>query len=256
MARRYNWQDKREPQAACSGAKVHGIVRAINNLKQKQINMAKQKFDFHELLHLFVEPEHHEHLLYTYRVVEPSGAMCNLHVKADLSPLMEDHADGPCYMKFTWWGKQAGGFHVPNDRGADEGRWAYVLRGHADPAFVEKYVQVEQDLLDIQCRFSLVERVFRNLNKREVCATLPQIRYVWPAITVLLAKAGYKDDAASLAEPSLRAGDKVNVPDWLGKLLKETNDTVARALMLDDVSMPRSTSPRATICTIRFVRTN
>ena len=99
-------------------------------------------------------------------------------------------------------------------------------------------MQVEQDLVDIQCRFALVERVFRNLNNRSVCATLPQMRYCWPAIMVLLARAGYTEDAASLAEPSLKAGDKVNMPDWLGKLLKETNDTVARALMLDDAPLP------------------
>ena len=112
MARR-SWSDKREPQAACSGAKVSGIIRAINNLKNRQIRMAKQQFDFHELLHLFVEPEHHEHLLYTYRVIEPSGAMCNLHIKADVPPHLELHSAGQCHMKFTWWGKQEGGFHVP-----------------------------------------------------------------------------------------------------------------------------------------------
>jgi hypothetical protein len=237
MARR-SWQDKREPQAACSGSKVASIVRAIGALQTKQVRLAKQKFELGELMHLFVEPEHHEHLTYTYRLVEPTGAMCNLHVKADVPPHLEQHASGPCFMKFTWWGKQDGGFHVPHDRGAEEGKWAYVLRQHAQADFVEKYVQVEQDLLDIQCRFALVERVFRNLNSRNVCATLPQMRYVWPCITVLLAKAGFHEDAKAVAEPSLRAGDKTNVPDWLSKLLKETNDTVVRSLMLDDVPMP------------------
>lgn len=232
--------DKRAPQVACSGSKVRGIERAINAMRDKQVVMAKQSFTVEELMHLFVDPKHHEHLVYTYALTEPTGRMTKLHVRVDLPAEMIPFTDRPddCFFRFKWHGSEhKPGFHTPHKEGAEDD-YPAQLQPTAPPQYVEKYRQVERDLLDIQFRFAMVYKVFRGLNEPKHCKTLPQIRYVWPCIQILLKKAGYSEDAKALAEPSLRAGEKVALPPKLSSLLKDTNDTIVRAMMLDDVPTP------------------
>jgi len=234
------FNQRREPQPALSGSKMGGVLRAARSMRDKQLALAMQEFSMTELMNLFVEPRHYEHLRYAYDLVEPSGLTSNLYVRADMPPHIEAHAvnSNNCYFKFTWWGKLEGGFHVPEAKGSDQHKWAERQVATCDPALMEKFREVERDMLDIQCRFALVERVVRNLNERTACKSLPQMRYVWPALPILLTKAGYSEDAKSIAEPSLRAGEKVVLENWLVALLKETSDTIVRGTMLDDVPMP------------------
>ena len=238
-----NMVTTREPQAALSGSKRHSIIQHVNQLRVKQVRLASQPFTLDELMDLFVDESHHRELRYVYDLIEPSGITNHLWVAARVPIHLAQHQTNPACMHFNWWGKQPSGFYVPNREGSEEKYAVGVLRKQADPALVERYDQVEQDLLDIHSRFDMCERVINSLNDTSVCRTLPQMRYVWPAIVILLKKAGYEDDAASVAQPSARAGDKSNVPEWLGALLKETNDTIVRATMLDDVEMPEGNLP-------------
>ena len=234
----------REFASPCSSGKASSVIRAIQRMRDKQVNLAKQPFTLPELMEMFIKPEHREHLMYAYKHVEPSGITSTLYVKVDVPPehaqYLTRHRDNDgCFMKFSWYGRQEDGFYVPEQEGSEE-RWAITSRysGTASPELLAKYDQVVSDLIDIQSRFALCERVFRNLNNPEYCKTLPQMRYVWPAIQILLKRAGFNEDAKAIAEASARAGDKVSIPPWLGNLLKETNDTIVRALMLDDMQDP------------------
>lgn len=233
-------QTKREPQLALNTTKLHACIRVVRQMEDKQVALAKQPFTLPELMELFVDKEHHAALRYVYDLIEPSGLTNNLYVATHMDPSVAQHATKNAAMKFNWWGKKAGGFYVPHKAGTAEDKPADLLKDQADPMLVERYMQVEAELLDIQCRFALCTHVLKTLNKFEVCKTLPQIRYVWPCITVLLSKASYDDDAKSLREPSIRAGDKANVPADIVKVLKETNDSIVRSLMLDDTPAPKA----------------
>ena len=237
--------NKRGPQLALNDSKLHGLVRIISMMRDKQVAMAKQDFTLPDLMNLFVEQKHHAHLRYVYDLIEPTGNSNSLHVRATMQPGEAQHSTGHAHFEFNWWGKQEAGFYVPHGTGGSNDKPAHLLEEQAEPALVERFRQVETDLLDIQCRFALAERVLRWLNAHSVCKTLPQIRYYWPCVVVLLSKAGYKQDALDIAEPSIRAGDAANIPYDLGRLLKETNDSIVRALMLDDVEPPKHKRPVA-----------
>ena len=197
--------NKRGPQLALNDSKLHGLVRIIHQMRDKQVAMAKQDFTLPDLMNLFVEQKHHAHLRYVYDLIEPTGNSNTLLVRATMQPGEAQHALGHSHFKFDWWGKHEAGFYVPSKMGGSNDKPAHLLEEQAEPALVERFRQVETDLLDIQCRFALAERVLRWLNAHSVCKTLPQIRYYWPCVVVLLSKAGYKQDALWTL-PSLPSG--------------------------------------------------
>jgi hypothetical protein len=238
----------REPQPAFTRYKANNIQNAIRQMEYTQIALAKQPFELSELMQLFVDKKHHEHLTYTYDLVEPRAGTTQLYISVDMPVAMQQHVSTDnrretAHMKFNWYGKLPGGFYVPYSEGADEDRPTRIMREQADPALVERYVQVEQDMLDIHCRFALCQEVFSRLNRHGVCNTPPQMRYVWPCIVTLMQRGNLADEAKELAEPSMRAGDKANVPADIAKYLKETNDTITRALFLEGVDRPEVDLP-------------
>ena len=79
--------------------------------------------------------------------------------------------------------------------------------------------------------------VFGNLNQNGWCNTPQQMRFVWPAIRHLVAKAGLKELAGQLTESSARAGDRARVPPAIHEFLVPTVNIVNRTLLMGDVDL-------------------
>lgn len=227
---------KRPPPVALNGSKKRQVYAAITQLEEQQRRLATINLTGPELMELFVDPNHHEPLRRAYQICEPTGNSYELYTEIVTAPV---HGSQRVWMKWQWnGGANPDGFYVPYAMGSDDDRHANLLEGIARPGLVERYKQMRDDLIDLHFRFAQVKYVLNKLNDSNVCSTLPQMRYVWPAIVPLLRKGGFKEDADAIATASPRAGDGARVPGHLQVLLKGTSDTVSRAFMLEGHTLP------------------
>jgi hypothetical protein len=218
---------------AFSHKKAQGIRSAIEKMETQQIKFAKQPFEPSELLELFIYPPYRKTLVDAYKLCEPSGATMDMYISVPLPIAMASPSKPRVH--FQWHHHNCkDGFYVPFKVGSHRDKPAFV-RDDAPEHLKERFNQVCEDMIDIHWRFSQCLSVFYQLNKTKVCKTPAQMRYVWPCIYTLLKKAGFDDEADMVSEPSARAGDAVTVPNELAPLLKPTNDTILRALLLDDM---------------------
>jgi len=132
-------------------------------------------------------------------------------------------------------------FLVPNDAGASEDKAVREVQPDVPAETGAKFARMFKDVVEVSYRFGLVAWVFNQLNRSDVCKTPQQMRYAWPCIVPLMAKAGYREDAAALAEPSARAGEKLVIPPHVHKHLKTSNDIVARAGFIEADQLPKDT---------------
>jgi len=239
---------EKAPPVAFPGSRrndqVWAIRRVITQLEMKQIKLSLQPFDAEELKLLFVEPCWRQTLTDAYSLVEPAGTTQELHVNIDRplytsDPNVTPHA--PIRLTFTWHHHDCGNcFYVPHKAGASSST-AVRPRDDAPRELLEKFDQVCTDLIDVHWRFSQVAKVFTLLNNTNVCRTPAQMRYVWPCIYTL-ANLAKLEVAESIASPSALAGKNVVVPSDVLQMLQPTNDTIARAMFLNDVE-PSTTIP-------------
>ena len=211
------------------------IKRAIINLERKQVQLSMQDFTSLDLLLLFVEPEHRETLVKSYALVEPAGTTQELNVVVARPDYAFEPNGGRLRMTFVWHYLNCDHcFYVPHKAGASA-ETAVRVRDDAPADLRDRFAQVCNDLIDVHWRFAQVLKVFDRLNKPGVCTTPAQMRYVWPCIHTLCRLAGMSELANQISTPSVRAGDKVRVPNEVMPLLHPTNDTIARAMFLEGV---------------------
>lgn len=216
--------------------KEYKVTQIIEAMEKQQLELATQPFRPDDLLVLFVDPAVHDVLKQAWKLVEPSGSSQELWTICD-KPAKTMGAGGSAvaHLKFSWhYFQNADAFYVPKRAGAEK-TTAVRFREDAPRHLVERFMQVATDYIDITWRFSLVLQTFKALNDPKVCTTLAQMRYVWPCIYTLMAKAGYPEEAALVEEASARAGDTVRVPFAMVPDLKPTHDTIMRALLLEDM---------------------
>ena len=212
--------------------KVHDALTAMEN---KQLRLAQYPFKASDLLALFVDPEHHEALTKAYDLCEPSGHTQHLWVGREIA---REYGGGAAYFRFMWHAINAAhAFYVPYRAGASKD-FPAVVRTEAPDDLVHHWDQTADDMVGIKYRFSRVHKALSQLNRPDVCSTLPQLRYHWPCIVPLLRKAGFDAHADSVAEPNMRAGGIANISPATGALAAETNQTVAAHQLIDDIPTP------------------
>lgn len=241
MARRVFNPKPKELPVAFTPKKSNLIRREIEAMETKQVKLAKQDFSALDLLDLFINPGYHDILRQAWDLVEPAGTTQELwalvdkpgHTLDSTAPVGQRNPF--CHLRFSWHRSNLErGFYVPYLTGSRKDK-AVRFRPDADRDRIERFMQVATDLCDIHWRFSLCLSTFDALNKPGVCGTPAQMRYVWPCLFTLVTRALGEEEAIEIAEPSARAGDQVNLWGDLVQKVKPTNDTLMRALLLDDV---------------------
>jgi hypothetical protein len=211
------------------------IREVVRDMRSKQIELTKEEFTAEELLDLFVHPDHQELMRQSYALVEPSGNMVDLYTH---HPVADEYGKSSGYVRFRWHHRTLNdGFYVPHKKGAEE-RYKVTVNGNAKPENIAKFSRVWDGLMDVEWRFAMVERVFASLNG--LLTTPGQMFYVWPCIMPLLRKAGMAEEAAKLER--LTRAPVVALPDGVRSMLKETNDIVSAAFMLEDIAKPNNNS--------------
>jgi hypothetical protein len=115
--------------------------------------------------------------------------------------------------------------------------WKHELQPDVTPELMEKWDHACQQLSQISYEWGMVNHVFTSLNVNGWCNTPQQMRFVWPAIRHLCAKAGMKDLAGQLTESSARAGDRARVPLAIHEFLVPTVNIVNRTLLMGEIDL-------------------
>jgi len=226
------------PPRAFNSKLAQRVTQAVVSMEARQMKLLKEQFTGSDLLKLFVDPEHHYTLTMAYQLCEPSGHTQELFVKCEVP---RELGGGVSHIRFHWYGGDTpNAFYVPYLAGAMPDHGATV-RPEASEDLRQRFEQVSQDMIQASFNFATVLRVFRRLNRSQVCRTQAQMRYHWPCIVALMSKAGMDTD--HIAEPSTRAGDMVVIPRDVVPLLQFSNNVIARYALTADIPVPEAKLP-------------
>ena len=221
----------KEKEQAFKSNVSQGVIRAIHHFAQMQYKLYKHDFQPSELLRLFVAPERRELLHDSYEIAAPRGFISELYVQL---PVDTSYGVPHVDLRFQWSSRDVpDAFLVPNDMGASVIRPVPGLQPDCPDELRKLFMRTFNDMVDIAFKFGQCVWVYEQLNNPNVCRTPAQLRYYWPAILPLLRKAGYHIMAQPIAEPNARAGASVNLPHDVAAVLKETNETLARAHFIE-----------------------
>lgn len=218
-------------------AKIHDAIR---EMEAHQKLLAHQSFSASDLLQLFVDPQHHNVLMQAYELCEPSGQTQELYVRCEV-PL--EWGGGVAHVRFRWHAINVPhAFYVPHKGGMSTNYPARMQDG-APQELRDRFEQVSMDLMQVARNFALVQNTLTKLNKVGVCETPAQMRYHWPCIVTLLRRASgsYASLADNIENASMRAGDQANIPVAMRGPVKETNEIIARHMLLLDIPTPEKT---------------
>ena len=228
--RRSSWGDPDLPRAfmGYSETKIQGAIRT---LAKEQRHMACRHITVEDLRQLFV-PAPYRHSLKEAFGVAAIQHLDN-HLEVNMVP-WEDHKlgfDQKLTAVFTWDHDECpGGFFPLRDR-------KHELQPDVSNEVREKWEYVQQLLGQINYEWGMVYHVFTTLNTNGYCNTPQQMRYVWPAIRHLVAKAGMGELAGQLVESSARAGDRARVPTQIADFMVPTVNIVNRTLLMEPVNL-------------------
>ena len=217
------------PPRAFMGHTENQLRLAIKKLAQEQRFMACRHMTVEDLRQLFV-PEQLRHSLKEAFTVAAQDYLDQAIETRVTTPYK--YADPSSFLVATLlWDRN----ECPEGFFALRGR-THELQPDVPPELLDKWSYVEQELARISYEWGLVSHVFDCLNNNGWCNTPQKMRFVWPVIRHLCAKAGLKELAGQLAESSARAGDRARVPPAIHEFLVPTVNIVNRTLLMDAVS--------------------
>ena len=230
MARR-NKYDAPPPPRAFMGSNESQVQKAIRLLAREQHHMATRHITVEDLRQLFIP----EHLRHSLKEAFQHGAISHLDQSLEVTMLpWEDHVlvEGQQLRATFIWDHNdcPDGFFPLRER-------KHELQPDVTPELREKWEYVQQLVGQISYEWGMVYYVFTELNTNGYCNTPQQMRFVWPAIRHLCAKAGLKELAAQLSESSARAGDRARVPALITDFMVPSVNVVNRTLLMDDVNL-------------------
>jgi hypothetical protein len=220
---------------AFSGAQTASIGQAIAGLANAQFNRALQPITADTLLRLFVPADLRDLVSRCYRVAAPKGTVFDLYAGYQL-PF--ERGGNTAVFRFKWdWGRTHDAFLPVHGAGQSSSQPYVDYEADAPAEMVQQYEATLKLLCDISYRFGMVRFVFQQLNA--VNKTPAQMRFVWPAILMLLRKGGYGELANEIEPASIRAGDRARVPEVIADYLKPAGDMVARAGLIEMTARPQ-----------------
>jgi hypothetical protein len=220
------------PPRAFSGSAEANVRAAIVRAAAEQRWMITRDIEMHEILQLYIKPEHRDPLKLAFNEVEFNSIDQSLQVQVPIPlGLNPTPNQKPCVVyEWDWNTSKPDGFFVP--------KYAVncTFQPDAPEELMEKHASINARLQKVSYDFGLVRHVFEGLNKNGFCNTPQQMRFVWPAIRHLVDRFD-KKLGNSLVDASARAGDKARVPPDLVEYMVPTVNTMARSLLLTDVNM-------------------
>ena len=218
------------PPRAFMGHNEHQLRLAIKLLAREQRHMACRHLTVEDFRQLFI-PEYLRHSLKEAFVAAAPDHLDNYIDVRVASPYAYADPNQHLVATLVWDNKEA-----PDGFFALRGR-THELQPDVTSELSDKWTYVEHELSRISYEWGLVNTVFGSLNVNGWCNTPQQMRFVWPAIRHLCAKAGLKELASQLVESSARAGDRARVPPAIHEFLVPTVNIVNRTLLMDDVNL-------------------
>ena len=244
MAKRFYGKEPTPPRAFM-GHNEHQVFLAIKLLAREQRFMAVRHLTVEDFRQLFI-PEHYRHSLKEAFGVASQESLDQTIEARVASPYTYADPNGQLTATFRWdYNECPEGFFAL--RG-----WKHELQPDVTPELMVKWNYVEQNLAHISYEWGLVNHVFLCLNQNGWCNTPQQMRFVWPAIRHLVAKAGLKELAGQLVESSARAGDRARVPAHIHEFLVPTVNIVNRTLLMGEVDLNEKREFRVQVNTPKY----
>lgn len=230
---------KSKPQVF-NGNEYYKIISAIEKIAQTQFGALQEPLTGDDLKLLFVPYEYRKGLSLVYEIEDTSRARGEIWI--DLMALLPLHKtyDGSIFMEPEARAsiKKAvmriyfhrdflhNGFVTPTPLFGTRRSPIRELQ-EAPPRLREHFLENAGLLAQIASEWTMVRWVVHHLQNS--LRTPQQMRYVWPATYNLAQTAELKMD---LSTPSARAGMNAVAPQVVRPYLRETNDVVARSVLL------------------------
>lgn len=214
--------------AALKDSYRQALEQTIKELYEDRIKFDTLEVTQEDLISLFVKPEHRDAVrvakdLYpwshghysTVRVQVPAGRKLCVGQGGATTPVL-----------FPVYNRQ--NYHQPD----------ITIQEDVRPDLWERFNNFVQRQIVIFGQYELTYQVMRKLN--EICASPSQMRFFWPAIEVLAAHAGARDNKETLVK-AVMANSKAPVPRISPALRQACQDT--SAVITAQQMMGKSTLP-------------
>jgi hypothetical protein len=236
-----NDQKKPPPPKAFSGNDFYRMEQAVEKLMITQLGSMQEHFTAADLRLLFVPHEHRRALDHVYRIEEPSHARGEiwldltavLPIDCTYDKALFDDPQAPAAVKkavirlYFQRDFEPEGFVTPTPVFGTRQKPIRSLQGEPPPLLRDRFLENAMLLLRLTAEWSMVRWSMGELQNS--LRTPQQMRYVWPATYNIAQTAGLKMD---LSTPSSRAGFNAVPSQDVRGYLRETNDVVARSVLM------------------------
>jgi hypothetical protein len=232
---------KPPPPKAFGYREYNSMERAVEKMMLTQLGAMQEHFTAADLRLLFVPHEHRKALDHVYRIEEPSRArgeiwldlMALLPVDCTYDSALFDDPQAPAAVKkavirlYFQRDFEPEGFITPRPVFGTRETPIRSLQGSPPLLLQNRFLDNAVLLLKLTAEWTVVRWSMHELQNS--LRTPQQVRYVWPATYNIAQSAGLKMD---LSTPSSRAGFNAVPSQDVRGYLRETNDVVARSVLM------------------------